>query len=232
MTESFIHHSKQILNRSIYWLGGSPCSGKSSIARALSQRHGLRYVACDDFYDPHARAADPTQQPVMHRIARMTWEQIWLRPVEVLVQDEFEAYRELFPLLLADLVNMEDDRPLMVEGAALIPELVAPLIKDPTRAVWVVPSPDFQRQYYSRREWALDIVRQTSAPEQSFNNWMERDIEFARIVCQQAQSLGLSTLVVDGQRDLAQNTALVEKFLGFSHPGHAESRQLFSSSSV
>lgn len=219
MVPSSIYQSPYLFSRQVYWLGGSPCSGKSSIAQVLAQRHGLRYVASDDYFYPLANAADPAQQPVMHRIARMSWEEIWMRSVDVLVQDEIAAYREEFPLALAELARLEGSQPLLVEGALLLPELVAPLLDDPSRAVWVVPSPAFQRQYYARRSFAREIVSQTSDPELAFDHWMERDIQFARLVLKQAQDFGFNTLVVDGQLTLAQNTALVEQFFGLENSG-------------
>src|SRR5919206_186692 len=33
--------------RRCYWIGGSPCAGKSSLAAMLASRHGLLHVECD-----------------------------------------------------------------------------------------------------------------------------------------------------------------------------------------
>ncbi len=42
----------------VYWIGGSPCCGKSSIARILDERHCLHLHTCDDAFLRHARRAD------------------------------------------------------------------------------------------------------------------------------------------------------------------------------
>lgn len=34
-------------DRLVYWIGGSPGAGKSSVTRALAQRHGLWTYYCD-----------------------------------------------------------------------------------------------------------------------------------------------------------------------------------------
>ncbi len=35
----------------VYFIGGSPCSGKSTVARALSARYDLTYFKVDDHLD-------------------------------------------------------------------------------------------------------------------------------------------------------------------------------------
>lgn len=34
----------------IYWIGGSPCSGKSTIAEILAEKHDFTVFKCDDFH--------------------------------------------------------------------------------------------------------------------------------------------------------------------------------------
>jgi len=194
----------------IYWIGGSPCCGKSSIAQALIQAHGLRSYSCDEAYYRHAQIINPRDQPVFSKVSGLSWEQIWLRPVEELLEDEIAVYREEFPLILSDLHALPQTPDVLAEGAALIPEQVAPLVSDPRRAIWVVPSAEFQREQYARRDWAKKIVGETSDPPRAFANWMERDIRFASWAAEQAHSLGMRVLVVDGKHTLAENLALVE----------------------
>ena len=37
----------------IYWIGGSPCSGKSTIAEIIAKKNDLAYFKCDDFMYKH-----------------------------------------------------------------------------------------------------------------------------------------------------------------------------------
>src|SRR5512146_1907288 len=87
----------------VYWLGGSPCSGKSSIAEAIAARRGFSLFKCDDSLFDHMAAADPLRQPAMAKAARLSglgWEALFMRPVEEQVADVLAFYREEFPLLL------------------------------------------------------------------------------------------------------------------------------------
>lgn len=38
-----------------YYIGGSPCSGKSTIAEILSERYDLYYFKVDDFLDKYTK---------------------------------------------------------------------------------------------------------------------------------------------------------------------------------
>lgn len=43
----------------VYFIGGSPCSGKSIVAEALSSRFGLKYFKVDDHLDHYLQTAAP-----------------------------------------------------------------------------------------------------------------------------------------------------------------------------
>ncbi|HEX9018359.1 MAG TPA: hypothetical protein VF806_04200 [Anaerolineaceae bacterium] len=198
--------------RRVYWLGGAPCSGKSSIASDLVKAYGLTPFSCDDAFYRHAKTVTAAEQPVFTRIIRYSPDELWMRPVEQQTTEEIEVYREEFPLIVADLLALKGNGPILAEGAALLPELVMPLLKDPRQAIWVVPTSKFHHTYYRQRAWARDVVSPCADPEQAFQNWMERDICFARYVCQSADTLGGRVLMVDGAQTIAENTALVVNY--------------------
>jgi 2-phosphoglycerate kinase len=131
----------------VFWIGGSPCSGKSSIAEMLASRYGLAAYRCDDAFFEHAKRVDPITQPMFHRIANMTWNEIWMRPVDVQIAEEMTCYREEFEMIVADLLAYPKSRPVIAEGAALLPDCVSDLLPDRRRAMWVVPTEAFQRAH-------------------------------------------------------------------------------------
>jgi 2-phosphoglycerate kinase len=198
------------------WMGGSPCSGKSSIATLLAERYDLALYPCDAHFDEHQRRATPQAQPRLHRLGGMTWDEIWMRPVDEQVADEFAIYREQFPMILDDLRALPTDRPVLVEGAALLPELVAAACPDPARAIWIVPTPEFQWAHYSRRGFIQGILAACSSPQQAFANWMERDIRFGEAVAQDARARGYRVISVDGHASIAQNAAAAAAHCGLA----------------
>jgi hypothetical protein len=72
----------------VYWLGGSPCSGKSSIARLLAERYHFKTYHCDDAFPAHQQRHIPHHHPTFQKISQMTWDEIWGRPLPVLLADE------------------------------------------------------------------------------------------------------------------------------------------------
>ncbi len=200
----------------IYWLGGSPCSGKSTIAELLAERYNLYYFNCDAAFDRHLQASDPAAQPTLHRLHTMSSDVIWLAPVAEQVARVIAIYREEFPLLLDALATLPSDRPILAEGAALMPELVVQTLAWTKRSAWVVPTPAFQQTQYAQRPWVADVLKDCRDPAQAFANWMARDVAFAEYVTTTTSTQGLPLLYVDGAQTIAENAAWVATQLGLS----------------
>jgi 2-phosphoglycerate kinase len=198
----------------VYWIGGAPCSGKSSIARLLGEQFGMHvYHGDDPFYD-HVDAADPHTQPHLHRLRAFTWEWLFMRPVPEQVADEIAIYREEFALILDDVRGLRGAEPLLMEGAALMPALIAPLLPSSTHAIFLIPTSAFQRATYAQRPWRQELLAQCADPQQAWENWMERDEQFGEVVAAQARAASLPVLIVDGQRTLQENALAVATHFG------------------
>src|SRR3989442_11398999 len=159
----------------VFWLGGSPCAGKSSISEIIASRFGLDVYHVDDAFKVHAQCFDPIRHPTLTKWSTSSWNQRWMQPLDRLVQDVIACYQEHFTLILEDVLSLPK-RPLLVEGTALLPRLVARVLLRQSHAIWVVPTAYFQRAHYSERDGAQSIVAQCSNPEEAFQNCMERNI--------------------------------------------------------
>lgn len=186
----------------VFWIGGSPCSGKSTVAATLAGPYGLTVYTCDEAVERHVRLAGPDRAPVMHRLNHASCDDLWMRPLEQQISEEIQFYEEEFPFILNDLLALPNDRPVIAEGAALMPRLLDGIGIPRTRAIWLVPSPAFQREHYVRRDWRHDVLDDCTDREQAWRNWMERDIGFAGQVVSEAASLGRTCLTIDGRRPL------------------------------
>jgi len=200
---------------SVLWIGGSPCSGKSTIAQRLSATFGLRIYSCDDAFERHRLLVAPAHQPVFAWLALASCDELWMRPVPQQIDDELACYREEFPLILADLALPDEDCGI-AEGAALLPSLLAGRGVSPSRAIWIVPEESFQRAHYARREWRHDVLRDCTDPEQGWENWMARDAGFARRVAADAQGLGYRVVLVDGSKPVDEIYAEVVDHFGLT----------------
>jgi dephospho-CoA kinase len=180
-----------------WWVAGSPCSGKSTLAGWVAGVAGAHLYSCDDAFDRHAATVADERGPALKKVTSMSVQERLAQPIEVQVADVFQLYREEWALILADLGAVPG--PVVIEGAALLPELLAGLGVAPDRAVWVVPTEAFQRERYAHRPWAQDLLRHTSDPAAAFERWMQRDAIFATTVVRQARELGYQVLVTDGR---------------------------------
>lgn len=122
----------------IYYIGGSPCAGKSTVAEELSRRYGLFYFKVDDYLDIYTRMGAAEDRSAFDtdssegenfRICRkqLEWsaEQIWMRNLEIQCQEELMAMEQ-------------------------IPE---------SRYLSITPTKEFQLFHFQKREFVPYILR-------------------------------------------------------------------------
>ncbi|MBA3276776.1 MAG: hypothetical protein H0T72_13380 [Chloroflexia bacterium] len=205
----------------VYWIGGSPCAGKTSVATAIVARFGMTSYNCDDAFEIHERIVDPGQFPTLHRLSRHSCDDLWMRPIDRQIREEGELYREEFSLILDDLGNLPSTRPILAEGSALMPELLETLNLPNHRAIWLVPTPELQRAHYARRDWVPTFLAGCTDQAQAWHNWMERDIGFAALVVDRARALGRTLITVDGSQPLGAILDQVLVHFGLADPDPA-----------
>ena len=108
----------------IYYIGGSPCSGKTTLTELLAKRHGLYHFKVDDYLEDYTTRGRSKGKPVCTRITKMSANETWMRSPELQNQEELEFYREIFEYVLFDLNRKNDKRAIITEGAAYLPELM------------------------------------------------------------------------------------------------------------
>jgi 2-phosphoglycerate kinase len=197
----------------VLWMGGSPCSGKSSIAEMLAHRHELQIYHVDEaFSERHRKRLVPAQHPTLYKWHTTPWDELWMQPQERLLAEAIAAYGEHFGMILEDLLSMPRSTTVLAEGTALLPDPVSSLQPDRRRALWIVPSEEFQRNHYPNRgHWVQAVLSQCEDPGQALQNWMDRDVAFARWATDRAKELGMALLQVDGTRSIVENAAWVTR---------------------
>jgi 2-phosphoglycerate kinase len=194
----------------VLWLGGSTCAGKTTVARLLAAEHGLRLYACDDAFEEHRRRARPERYPGFCRIMDLSGPELCALPVDQQVEGLTGFYRDQMEMIVEDLLRLPGSGPILAEGSGLFPDLVAPFLAAPTKALWLIATPEFRRQRYPERgSWVSET------PEGIFQRWMERDDILAARRAEQAAALGLAVVTVDGRLSIAETAALAGRhFMG------------------
>lgn len=182
----------------IYYIGGSPCAGKSTVAEILSQKYGLHYFKVDDFLDDYTGRGALAGYPICKKIVEMNAEEIWMRDPLLQCREEFEFYREVFEYVLADLGQINCKDGIITEGAAYVPELIKNLGVSNKRYVSITPTKEFQIFHYKKREFVPYVLEGCADKEKAFCNWMNRDILFAQEIREQCDKENYVSIVNDG----------------------------------
>ncbi len=202
-----------------YWLGGGTGGGKSTIARRLADRFGLRVYDIDRAMADHTARSTPGDSPYLHEFLAMDMDERWANRSADVMLDTFHWFRgEAFNLIVDDLLRMPPE-PVVVEGFRLLPELVEPVLADRRQGVWLLPTPGFRREALEHRGSLWSIAGRTSAPERALGNLLERDRMFTERVARETGRLGLAGVVVDGGVTEEELADRVSGLFGLAHPG-------------
>lgn len=182
----------------VFFIGGSPCSGKSTITENLSRKYGLLYFKVDDHLDQYTRMGAEAGHPICRKQMEMSTEQIWMRTPQVQCEEELRYYEEIFPFILNDLRNLDGDAAIITEGAAYLPNLLKRIGIPDNRYIAMVPTEAFQICHYRKREWVSYVLAECGDPEKAFQNWMGRDILFAKAVAQRCREENYQYLLNNG----------------------------------
>lgn len=183
------------MSRRILFIGGSPCSGKSTIAERIAEQYGAYYFKVDDYLEEFMNKAAQKGYPTCKKVNCMSPEEIWMRDPEIQNEEEFEIYEEISEFVFAKLETIEMDF-IVTEGAAYTPKVMSKYAQK--NYITIVPSADFQVEHYRQREWVQYVLAGCSDPEKAFDNWMTRDILFARRVQKQSLGYNVPCILVDG----------------------------------
>lgn len=207
----------QALSR-VLWIGGSPCSGKSTISHTIARIYVFLDYHADAWESNHFNRRVAAGDAEAEAFLKMSMNQRWIeRSVETLTQEVIESWTRRFSLVIEDLLALPRDTFIVADGN-FFPACVAPYLSSPNQAIWLVPTDTFCHQG-RRARWAEQAVRQKrhgvynegSDPEKRQSNIIARDCQLARYVKQQAEALSLTVHEVDGSRSREAMTELVER---------------------
>lgn len=187
----------------IYFIGGSPCSGKSTVAEILSSRYDLYYFKVDDYLEKYTQTGASKGYNICTKQTRMTPDQIWMRDPVIQCTEEFDFYEEISEFLFEDLKAIEN-KPVITEGAAYLPDLMKKLNIPSDRYVSITPTEDFQISHYKQRPWVPYVLGECSDKETAFSNWMKRDILFGEEVRDQCLRNHYVSIINDGNIEVEE----------------------------
>ncbi|MBV8941923.1 MAG: hypothetical protein JO342_19390 [Solirubrobacterales bacterium] len=198
----------------IRWVGGGPGAGKTTVACRLAEHRGLSIYAADAAIGVHASRLSASAAPLLDRFRLMSMDERWVlrKPGEMFRTFPW-FHGEGFDLLIDELGSLPTDRITLVEGFRLLPHLVAPLLSEPTHAVWLIPTPRFRRAAFAARGEPAAFWLRTTDPQRALANLLARDELFTEAIAADAARNKLMTTSVDGKQSVdAIVTAVAKQF--------------------
>lgn len=110
-------------DRQVYFIGGSPCSGKSTVTEYLSKKYNLYYYKVDDFLDHYTEMGYAENKSICKKQCEWSPDGIWSRNPELQCEEEFRFYDEIFPFMMEDLKKINHHR-IIAEGVAFYPNQI------------------------------------------------------------------------------------------------------------
>lgn len=197
----------------IYFIGGSPCSGKSTVTEHIVKHFNFTYYKIDDYLETYIRRGAYDKKPICFKQQQMSSDEIWMRSPLIQAEEEWQFYDEIFEYVMEDIQNLSKDKPIIAEGAAFKPDLMKQLGVLKENYICMIPSRDFQIEKYRQRDWIGYVIGECTDSKKAFENWMERDSLFAQKVQTNCNILGYTCLVNDGTKAIAELEATVKQHL-------------------
>jgi hypothetical protein len=198
----------------VVWIGGSACSGKSTVADGLACELGLGVYHCDDhWYGPsdHLARATPAREPFLCLWRDRTRAREWfLTPPQEHAAIMNAAFREELPMIAADLLRGGAG---IVEGVSVTPRVLREAVPR-ARAVFLISTPSFRRARYLDRGFAREWVEAYDDPAVAFETLMAANDLMAKDWRAEAEAAGYPVVLVDGSQGPADAYAAVVAALG------------------
>lgn len=124
--------------KNVYFITGTPCGGKTTVSKALAQKHGFVLYDVDEHFPVHQKIAERTFQPSMTKMFHSA-DDFFGRSVEEYTKWLLGNTREQLDFVLLDLIRLSQNQIVLCDGHFNIEE--ADRLTDRSRIVFLIKDP-------------------------------------------------------------------------------------------
>ncbi|WP_231650035.1 hypothetical protein, partial [Streptomyces clavuligerus] len=176
------------------WIGGPPAAGKTTVARLLARRRGLRRYSADAHTWSHRDRALAAGHPAAVRWEALPRAERWAAPPAELLA--MSLHHERGPMVADDVRALPAAPPAVVEGTPVTPSVAGV----GRHALWLLPTRRVQRERLAERGLDPGPLALYAQLVDTIEDEVER--------------YGGAVLRVDGRRSVEETLAEVERHFG------------------
>ena len=199
------HHLKDV-----YWIGGSACSGKTTMSKIISEKYDFTLYNSDEKMLEHKKIASFWEQPAMKRHF-VDWEWYFNRPVDEYTKWLNDATKEQMSMIIVDLLKILKDKAVIVEGvfsADMIKNIV-----DYNNAIFLYAKKHLIRKDYFNRDDKKDIlsvINNLSDPDESLNNVLNTVITGSQQSLERTKNSNMKYLIRNDKSSIEKTLKCIE----------------------
>jgi 2-phosphoglycerate kinase len=164
----------------VIFVGGAPLSGKTSLSKVLARRLEMAHVSTDDVSTAIRAVTSAESHPALHYldVDGCFRDYYPAHTPERLLEDALAFHRAAWPAIEAVArAHAERNRPALIEGWGILPELVAGIGLESTKALFLIPE---ETVYEQRCRADVSFWEGAADEEGLIRSFARRSMLFAR----------------------------------------------------
>jgi len=210
LANNVITHNLQ----NVFWILGTPCGGKSTIARLVAEKCGAIVYSADERFSQHKTVANPAEQPVLCREFK-DWESYFEQPINEYSLWLKAVQDDLISMIIVDLLKLSEKRTVIFEGILNI-ETIAK-IAGYKKIVFLGATEEVIRESYFDREDKKDMHRligSLSDPKGKYKKVLDLVVSDSERDIKKAKEIGLKVIIRDKDISVIEILEKVQRHFG------------------
>lgn len=172
-------------------IGGTSHCGKSTLAKSLSLELNIDFISTDNL----AKHPGRPWKEIPKMIPEHVVDHYLNLSVEELLISVFGHYKKLWPTIRCEIeLKRNEKRGMIIEGSAILPELIANNLNGNVLPVWLTASENFLR---SRIYKTSGYYKKTDLEKQLIDAFVRRAIAFDQIVMERVKQFRFLEIHID-----------------------------------